>query len=93
MGLATGEAELRDGDYFGTVLNRAAAVLSAGLLAAPGVAHADGCVTGTVKRGGAGGDHFVCQGNAWLHVVPMFDPNSADGYGNQPLPRPAPLAS
>ena len=24
MGLATGEAELRDGDYFGTVLNRAA---------------------------------------------------------------------
>ena len=23
MGLATGEAELRDGDYFGTVLNRA----------------------------------------------------------------------
>jgi class 3 adenylate cyclase len=26
MGLATGEAELRDGDYFGTVLNRAAAL-------------------------------------------------------------------
>jgi class 3 adenylate cyclase len=24
MGLATGEAELRDGDYFGAVLNRAA---------------------------------------------------------------------
>jgi class 3 adenylate cyclase len=24
MGIATGEAELRDGDYFGTVLNRAA---------------------------------------------------------------------
>src|ERR1700739_4381156 len=30
MGLATGEAELRDGDYFGTVLNRAARVLAAG---------------------------------------------------------------
>ncbi|MDH6244901.1 hypothetical protein M2432_002546 [Mycobacterium sp. OTB74] len=30
MGLATGEAELRDGDYFGTVLNRAARVMSAG---------------------------------------------------------------
>jgi class 3 adenylate cyclase len=28
MGLATGEAELRDGDYFGTVLNRAARVCS-----------------------------------------------------------------
>jgi predicted ATPase/class 3 adenylate cyclase len=30
MGLATGEAELRDGDYFGTVLNRAARVMAAG---------------------------------------------------------------
>jgi predicted ATPase len=30
MGLATGEAELRDNDYFGTVLNRAARVMSAG---------------------------------------------------------------
>jgi class 3 adenylate cyclase len=27
MGIATGEAELRDGDYFGTVLNRAARVI------------------------------------------------------------------
>ena len=30
MGLATGEAELRDGDYFGTLLNRAARVMAAG---------------------------------------------------------------
>ena len=30
MGLATGEAQLRDGDYFGAVLNRAARVMSAG---------------------------------------------------------------
>src|SRR5258705_13276035 len=30
MGLATGEAELRDGDYFGTVANRAARVMAAG---------------------------------------------------------------
>jgi class 3 adenylate cyclase len=30
MGLATGEAELRDWDYFGTVLNRAARVMAAG---------------------------------------------------------------
>ena len=40
MGLATGEAELREGDYFGTVLNRAARVMAAGhggqvLLTAP----------------------------------------------------------
>jgi predicted ATPase len=30
MGIATGEAELRDGDYFGSVLNRAARVTAAG---------------------------------------------------------------
>jgi hypothetical protein len=30
MGLAAGEAELLDGDYFGTVLNRAARVMAAG---------------------------------------------------------------
>lgn len=30
MGIATGEAELRDGDFFGTVLNRAARVMAAG---------------------------------------------------------------
>jgi predicted ATPase len=30
IGIATGEAELRDGDYFGTVLNRAARVMAAG---------------------------------------------------------------
>src|SRR5271154_5176317 len=30
MGLATGEAELRAGDYFGAVVNRAARVMAAG---------------------------------------------------------------
>src|SRR6476659_3735333 len=30
IGIATGEAELREGDYFGTVLNRAARVMAAG---------------------------------------------------------------
>src|ERR1700740_1027334 len=30
MGLATGEAELRDGDYFGAVVNRAARGMAAG---------------------------------------------------------------
>jgi class 3 adenylate cyclase len=30
MGLATGEAELRDGDYFGALLNRAARVMAVG---------------------------------------------------------------
>ena len=65
----------------------AAAVVSLGLLCPPGVAHADGCISGTVKRGTSNGDYFSCEGNAWLHVVPTFDPSSADGYGgNQPLP-------
>jgi hypothetical protein len=49
----------------------------------PAVAHADTCVNGTVRRGGSGGDVFLCQDRGWLHVVP----NYADGYGpNQPLP-------
>src|SRR6202011_506511 len=30
MGIATGEAEMREGDYFGAVLNRAARVMAAG---------------------------------------------------------------
>ena len=30
MGIATGEAELRDGEYFGAVLNRTARVMAAG---------------------------------------------------------------
>src|SRR6478736_7855769 len=30
MGIGTGEAELRDGDYFGAVLNRSARVMAAG---------------------------------------------------------------
>jgi len=33
MGIATGEAETRDNDYFGTVLNRAARVMAAGTVA------------------------------------------------------------
>ena len=35
MGIATGEAELRDGDYFGVVLNRAARVMAAGAINRP----------------------------------------------------------
>src|SRR5688572_30679937 len=47
MGIATGEAQQRDGDYFGPVLNRAARVMSAGhggqvLLAASTASLVDG---------------------------------------------------
>jgi hypothetical protein len=69
------------------VVAAVASVIVSGFLSVPAVAHADACVNGTVKRGGSGGDYFVCQGGGWLHVVPTFDPSSADGYGpNQPLP-------
>ena len=65
----------------------AGAAAVAGFLHIPAVAHADTCVNGTVQRGGSAGGYFLCQGGAWLHVVPTFDPTSADGYGpNQPLP-------
>jgi hypothetical protein len=64
-----------------------ASVTLAAFLSVPVVAHAEACVNGTVQRGGSGGDYFLCQGGAWLHVVPTLDPHSADGYGpNQPLP-------
>jgi class 3 adenylate cyclase len=54
MGLATGEAELRDGDYFGTVLNRAAALSGPSSVAPAGpqptsalqVPHLGGCWQG-----------------------------------------------
>ena len=38
----------------------------------------------TDERGDA---YLICRGGNWVHVVPYFDPNSADGYGpNQELP-------
>jgi hypothetical protein len=62
------------------------AVVALGLLGSP-TAHADGCNDGAVKRGTGSGDYYLCQGGAWVHTMPTFDPNSADGYGpNQPLP-------
>jgi hypothetical protein len=49
--------------------------------AAP-TAEADYCADYSVMRGESSkGDYFWCLGGAWHHVVPTFDPNSADGYG------------
>jgi hypothetical protein len=64
----------------------AAVVAALGLVGVP-AARADVCNDGAVKRGTGSGDYYLCQSGAWLHIVPTFDPNSADGYGpNQPLP-------
>ena len=60
-------------------------LIVAGLLSVPAVVHANSCVNGTVQRAGSGDEYFLCQGGAWLHVVPTHT-NSGDGYGNQPLP-------
>jgi class 3 adenylate cyclase len=45
MGIATGEAELRDGDYFGGVLNRAARAMAAGHGGQVLVAESTACYT------------------------------------------------
>lgn len=47
MGIATGEAELRDGDYFGVVLNRAARIMGAGH---GGQILVDGATAGLLSR-------------------------------------------
>jgi hypothetical protein len=66
----------------------AAALICATLVGAPAApSEAQTCNDGAVQRGGPGGDYYLCVGDSWTHIVPTFDPNSADGYGpNQPLP-------
>ena len=69
-------------------------VLSLALVATSGfasvalTAEAGECATGAVKPDGGGADgYYTCVAGSWVHTVPTFDPNSADGYGpNQPMP-------
>jgi predicted ATPase len=63
MGLATGEAEIRDDDYFGTVLNRAARVMAAG--------HGGQILVADSTAGLLSGVELVDLGPRWLRGVAM----------------------
>jgi hypothetical protein len=59
-----------------------AAAMSAAAISALPDAQADSCINYAVMRGQPGqDDYYWCLGGGWHHVVPYFDPNSADGYG------------
>ena len=76
---------------FELMLRRATAALAFVALAMVGMpaiaSRAEGCAPGAVKPDGGGADgYFTCVAGAWVHTVPTFNPDSADGYGDQPLP-------
>jgi hypothetical protein len=58
------------------------ALMSPSVICAAPASRADDCTNYSVKQGSPGhDDYYWCLGGSWHHVMPYFDPNSADGYG------------
>jgi hypothetical protein len=60
----------------------AIATATAQLVVSAPLTQAASCNDGAVKPDGGGKDgYYTCVGGSWVHTVPTFDPDSADGYG------------
>jgi class 3 adenylate cyclase len=85
MGLATGEAELREGDYFGAVLNRAARVMAAGHGGRVLLAESTASLLSAVE--------LIDLGPRRLRDVPLPVGVFQVRAGPRPVPTPPPAAS